>query len=105
MLCKLHEGQLSMEKCRASAREIMYWSNVSKDIVKIVATFRKQNQKQLMIPYEIPECPWSKLGADIFTFKEHDYLVVVDYFSKYPEVARLTNKTAKMCYWCSEANL
>jgi hypothetical protein len=88
MLCKLHEGHLGMEKCRARAREIMYIPNMSKDIEEIVsrsdtcATFRKRNQKQLMIPHEIPERPWSKLSADIFTFKEHDYLVVVDYFSK-----------------------
>jgi hypothetical protein len=41
------------------------------------------------------ERPWSKLGADIFPFKEHDYLVMVDYFCKYREVAGLTNKTTK----------
>jgi len=74
---------------------------MSKDIEEIVAkchkcvTFRKQNQKQPMIPHELPERPWSNFGADIFTFKEHDYLVVVDYFSNYPKVARLANKTAK----------
>ena len=101
MLQKLHEGHLGMEKCKARAREVMYWPNMTRDIDNMVAKcttcvmFRKQNQKQPMIPHEMSERPWAKLGADIFTFKEHDYLIVVDYFSKYPEVSRLVNKTAK----------
>jgi len=50
MLCKLHEGRYGMEICQVRTREVMYWSNMSKDIEKIVAkcdtcaTFRKQNQ-------------------------------------------------------------
>ncbi|GFO34956.1 transposon ty3-i Gag-Pol polyprotein [Plakobranchus ocellatus] len=47
-----------------------------------------------MISHEIPNRPWAKLGADIFHFGGHDYLLVVDYFSKYPEIARLKTKTA-----------
>ncbi|KAI0211643.1 hypothetical protein LSAT2_003501 [Lamellibrachia satsuma] len=59
------------------------------------ATFRRQNNKQPMIPREIPDRPWAKVGADIFSFKDHDYLVVVDYFSKFPpEVEQRTCKTA-----------
>ena len=46
------------------------------------------------MPHPIPDRPWSKLGADIFDFENRDYLILVDYFSKYPEVARLENKTA-----------
>ena len=47
-----------------------------------------------MIPHEIPTRPWAKLGMDIFQFGGREYLAVVDYFSKYPEVARLKSKTA-----------
>ena len=39
--------------------------------------------------------PWSKLGADIITYDGNDYLLIVDYFSKYPEVTCLKSKTAK----------
>ena len=46
------------------------------------------------IPHEIPDRPWAKLGADIFSLKDHDYLVVIDYFFKCPEVEQLTCKTA-----------
>ena len=59
MLSRLHEGHLGIEKCRAMAREIMSWPNMSADIEETVAqcatcaTFRRQNNKQPMIPHEI----------------------------------------------------
>ena len=31
---------------------------------------------------------------DIMTYQEHDYIVVVDFYSKYPEIAMLERKTA-----------
>ena len=100
MLSRLHEGHLGIEKCRARTREIMYWPNMCADIEETVAqcatceTFRRQNNKQPIIPHEIPDRPWAKVGADIFSFKDHDYLVVVDYFSKFPEVEQVTCKIA-----------
>ena len=71
-----------------------------KDITNIVAKcstcakFRRQNQKQPMISHDVPDQPWTKLASDIMTFRGHDYLVVVDYTSKYPEVVR-TSQTAE----------
>lgn len=100
ILYKLHEGHLGMDKCKARARETMYWPNMNRDIDEYVsqcptcATYRPKNTKEPLIPHQVPERPWSKLGMDIFTFGGHDYLVVVDYFSKYPEVSMLKNKTA-----------
>jgi len=39
-----------------------------------------------MLPHPVPDRPWEKLGADYFTLVGKDYLLVVDYFSKFPEV-------------------
>ena len=35
------------------------------------------------------------MGADHFTFAATDYLIVVDYFSKYPEVIKVESKCAE----------
>ena len=100
MLTKIHEGHFGAEKCYLRANESMYWPNIYDDIVDFVAgcavcaTFRKQNQSEPLMPHPVPKRPWSKLGTDIFHFGKHDYLVVVDYLSKYPEVVRLPSKTA-----------
>ena len=47
-----------------------------------------------MIPHEVPTRPWEKLGIDYFTLLNQDYLLIVDYFSKYPEVSQVSSKTA-----------
>ena len=50
-----------------------------------------------MLPYEVPQRPWQKLGADIFELNTNSYLhnvVVVDHYSKYPELCLMKDKTA-----------
>ena len=61
----------------------------------VCAKFRKANQREPLIPHEIPALPWQKVGADIFYFGGNTYLIIVDYFSKFPEVCLLQKgKTA-----------
>ena len=48
-----------------------------------------------MIAHKIPDGPFRKVAMDIMSFKGRDYLVVVDYYSKYPELALLENKTSE----------
>ena len=38
--------------------------------------------------------PWATVTEDIFYYKGRDYLLVMDYFSKYPEVAHLCSKNS-----------
>jgi hypothetical protein len=45
--------------------------------------------------HPVPDRPWEKLGADICDFEGKDYIVIVDYYSKYPEVVQLKRKTAE----------
>ena len=47
-----------------------------------------------MISHDILNERFLKVGLDTLTFKGKDYLVVVDYYSKYPELLPLPNKTA-----------
>ncbi|KPJ14706.1 Uncharacterized protein K02A2.6 [Papilio machaon] len=57
-------------------------------------TYRKQNNKECLIPHEIPNRAWSKLGVDIFHFASKPYLLVIDYYSKYIEVVELNTMTS-----------
>lgn len=54
--------------------------------------FRKPYEP--LLPSELPQYPWQKVGTDLFHFKDKEYLLVVDYFSRYIEIARLTNTTS-----------
>uniref|UniRef100_A0A8D8LZQ7 Uncharacterized protein K02A2.6 n=1 Tax=Cacopsylla melanoneura TaxID=428564 RepID=A0A8D8LZQ7_9HEMI len=58
-----------------------------------------KNVKQLqsiLLPHDAPSLPFEQIGLDIMTHKSQDYLVVVDYFSKWLEICKLRTKT------CSE---
>ena len=57
--------------------------------------FKPANQREPLIPHEIPDRPWAKLGGDLFEFGNKVYLIIVDYFSKFPEVSLLPNKGSK----------
>ena len=45
---------------------------------------------------EIPTRPWVKLATDIFTFNNQNYLLIVDYMSRFPVIRHLSNMIAKM---------
>ena len=46
------------------------------------------------IPSELPDRPWQKLAADVFELKGQLFLLVLDYFSRYVEVAKLSHTTS-----------
>ncbi|XP_048586615.1 uncharacterized protein K02A2.6-like [Nematostella vectensis] len=100
MLNLIHESHLGIEKCKARARAIIYWPGMSRDIYekvskcKVCMEHQHKNIKEPMLPHERPERPWQKVGSDLMELKGKDYLVVVDYYSKFIEVCLLRDKTA-----------
>ena len=42
----------------------------------------------------MPERPWQKVAADLMEFKKAQYLVVVDYYSRYIELSKLESTTS-----------
>ena len=100
MLCIIHESHLGVQKCKARAREVVFWPNMLADIeatvskCEICAALRPDQPKEPLMPHQVPDRPWQKLAADIMTLQGKDYLVVMDYHSKYPELALLERKTA-----------
>lgn len=47
-----------------------------------------------LIPSMLLKRPWQKVGTDLFEWKKTDYLLVVDYYSRFIEIAKLTTTTA-----------
>ena len=56
--------------------------------------YRSDQIKEPMQRHITRELAWQKVGSDIMNFKGRDYLEVVDYFSKYPELSPLKDKTS-----------
>ena len=51
-------------------------------------------QKQPMIHTDLPDYPWQKIATDLFQLNRRNYLLVVDYFSRFPETQQLSNTTS-----------
>ena len=47
-----------------------------------------------LISTQLPDLPWQKVGTDLFHWKNHQYLLVVDYYSRYIEISKLNGTTA-----------
>ena len=54
--------------------------------------YSSEQQRQPLIPHEIPERPWQRVACDIFTLQGKDYLCTVDYYSGFFEVDKLEKK-------------
>ena len=46
-------------------------------------------------PHPVPSYLWEVVGTDIFHWNNHDYLLVVDYYSRYCEVVKLKSMKAE----------
>ena len=96
----LHAGHLGEEKTLLRARETVFWLGISDDVrnaIKLCNTCTKcrpVQQKEQLVPHDVPSLPWFKLVVNTFEYRSHHYLVVADYFSKFPVVKKLTNQTA-----------
>ena len=55
---------------------------------------RRKQQREPLIPFPPATHAWSKVACDLFHMNGRDYLLIVDYFTSYPEIAQLTGTTS-----------
>ena len=98
-LKKIHEGHLGVQKCLLRARVSVWWPGITTRIKNLIYQCRKcvehsTQPREPLIPSQLPTYPWQKVGADLFELKGANYLLVVDYYSRYPELVKLTSTTS-----------
>lgn len=97
----VHETHLGIVKSKQLARLSLYWSGMSNDIEEYIrkcdvcATYANNNQKETLLPYPVPQRPWERIGIDIATHEQKDYLVCYDSYSNWLEVLEIRNKSAE----------
>ncbi|UYV70481.1 K02A2.6-like, partial [Cordylochernes scorpioides] len=99
MLKILHASHQGINNTIALAKGSIYWPGMNKEIEELINNCSicqqtsRANFKEPMLPHQAPEYPWQKVGIDIFQIESSKYLLIVDYFSKYPEIYQLQDMT------------
>ena len=95
---RVHSSHIGTNGCIRRAREVIFYPGMVADIkalierCEICPEYDAANQKEALFSHAIPSRPWEKVGVDIFTFSDKNYLITVDYFSNYFEIDRLPSK-------------
>ena len=98
---KIHRGHIGIQGCLRRAHEVVYWPSMNHEITDYIEhcvtcnMYATHPQREPLIVHDEPERPWQKVGCDIFTLDEKDYLCTVNYYFGYFEIDHLERKTAR----------
>ena len=99
VLQKVHHGHHGIQRCHLRITSSVWWSGISNAMERYIRSCPQCVKsyvppKEPLITTPLPTRPWQKLAADLFELNNNPYLIVVDYFSRYPEVVKLTSTTS-----------
>ena len=100
MLNQIHSSHVGIGGCIRRGREILYWPGMSVEVRDFVSrcstcqTCRPAQAREELNPHDLPSRPWEKIAADLFELGHQTFLILVDYWSNYFEVAEIHKKTA-----------
>ena len=106
ILQQLHQGHQGIEKTRMLARESVYWQKINEDIEKLTKRcvacqeLQYQNSKEPMIISEVQSEAWLVLGTYLFGVKGRTFIILSDYYSKYPIVEELQAQVTSAAVTC-----
>jgi len=106
ILDRLHSSHFGVNSTIRRAQSSVFYPGITKDIRNMInqctvcQAFQHENQKETLLSHPVPSRPWQKVGIDIFTFRNHDYLITVDYLSAYFEIDRLPSKRVVDIVYC-----
>ena len=88
-LQRLHQGHLSATKVQQNARQHLYWPGLDTDIADYTRRCqecirRSQPPKEPLQAHEVPQEPWERITMDYFYMNGRLYILICDYFSKFP---------------------
>ncbi|XP_062591098.1 uncharacterized protein K02A2.6-like [Saccostrea cucullata] len=101
MLEKLHTGHPGVERTLRRARDSMFWPGISQQARDMTLTcptcltHRNSKPKEPLKLTDVPDYPWQVVATDLFTWDDQDFLIVVDYYSRFFEVFKLKSTTSQ----------
>ena len=108
ILSTIHSAHQGIEKCKLRARTCVFWNNINKDIEALVSRcptcqeHQRSQQHETLMPHEIPTRTWQIVGTDIFHHDGEDYLLICDYYSKFPFIKKLAKMDSQTVVDCTK---
>ena len=91
---------MGIKRSKLRAQDLVVWPGMTKrreDIVTNCSTcheLRSSNPREPMLSHKIPKCPWQIVATNLFLWNDANCIVVVDYYSRYWEIASLRSTTS-----------
>lgn len=101
MLELIHESHLGIVKSKKRARDALYWPGMSGEVEDVVShcdvcsANSTAQAKEPMIIREVPDMPWQEVASDLFHKSGENFILSVDYYSRYIEVTELKDLSAE----------
>ena len=101
VLSEIHADHQGIVRSKSIARTFVWWPGIDKSIELYIkrcqnCALQQNNPKPVrMHPWECPRYAWQRLHIDFAgPFLGHSYLIVVDAYSKWPEVIPMQSTTS-----------
>ena len=100
VLGRIHDGHQGMTRCRERANMSVWCPGISRDIqckfqvvsiAKRTYLVRERNHSSQL---SLPERAWKKIVANLCEHQGKQFLVVIDYYSRFPEIAYMSSTTS-----------
>ena len=98
----LHLGHYSVNKMQLRAPGTVYWPRINKDLLKQYQSCKtcikhsKSQRNEPLQSHPTPKVPWHTVATDLFKTKDSKYLLIVDYYSRFPVLHKLGSTTSKV---------
>ena len=98
----LHLGHYAVNKMQLRALETVYWPGINKDILKHYQScktcikYSKSQRSESLQSHPTPKVPWHTVATDLLKTKNSKYLLIVDYYSRFPVLHKLVSTMSRV---------
>ncbi len=96
---KIHQGHQGIERCLLRIKHSVWWPGITSQLKQmaqkcITCSRNARPRREPLLTTPLPKYPWQVVATDLFELHGVHYLLIADYYSRYPEVSRLTTTTS-----------
>ena len=98
MLQQLHQSHMGIEKTKWRAKVTIFWLEINQQIENMVKKCsncqqnQRKQQHEPMTTSNVPQYPFQMVGSNLLKWNSQDFVLVVDYYSRYWDIENFTKQ-------------